>query len=142
MCVDCAWLPSYMRLTNCHSGKNIREVLLKPLPTFGRLGHVLAILHTEQYILSGGFPQQTSYFWNNTFIINICLTICTYLSRQRAHCRETGIFIVNTNQKYISHNTKWNKKKGLYLHSIELLVDNLNLGPLTPALISLMNPSQ
>lgn len=68
--------------------------------------------------------------------------ICTYLCRQWAHCRAGDILYCQYKiEKYSSQNTKLNKK-GLYLHSIELSVDILNLRPLTPARISLMNPSQ
>lgn len=84
ICINktCTWPPSYIRLTNCHPGKNIREVLLKPLPTFGRLGHVLAILCTKQYRISRSFTTKTSYLCINMLIIDISLRIYTHLCRQ------------------------------------------------------------
>ena len=36
--------------TNSHPGKNIWEVLLKPMPTFGRLRHVLTILQMQKSV--------------------------------------------------------------------------------------------
>lgn len=103
---------SYMRLTNGHPGKNIREVLLKPLPTFGRLGHILAILCTRQYRISRCFTMQTSYLCINMLIINICLTICTYLCRQRAHCRERDILLSIQNENTALTILNVTKKKG------------------------------
>lgn len=46
-----------MTLTNSHLGKYIWKVLLKPLPTFGWLRHVLTVLQTQQCKSSYSFRK-------------------------------------------------------------------------------------
>lgn len=62
---ECRRRKSLMALTtNSHPGKNIWEVLLKPMPTFGRLRHVLTILQMQKSVDSN-YTMNTSWnIWN------------------------------------------------------------------------------
>lgn len=63
----------WMALTYSHPSKNIRKVLLKPMPTFGWLRHVLTILQTHQCIFS--YTNRLKYVaLNNRFSSIIKLT--------------------------------------------------------------------